>query len=70
MTTQSELKRDVRHLLLDLRQMKSFCENPFIVESARGIYLTDIDGKRYMDGISGIFVVNLGHGNEYVIEAM
>lgn len=70
MTIADGVKRDVRHLILDLRQMKSFCEKPVIISSAKGIYLTDINGKRYLDGISGIYVVNIGHGNEFVIEAI
>ena len=54
MRARDTLKEDVRHLMLDLRQMKSFCEEPFIVASAKGVYLTDVHGKRYLDGISGI----------------
>ena len=65
-----QLKKDVRHLVLDLRQMKSFCRKPLIIDSANGIYVTDVDGKRYIDGVSGIYVVNIGHGNEYVLEAI
>ena len=65
-----QLKQNTRHLVLDLRQMKSFCEKPLIIRDANGIYLNDIDGKRYIDGISGIYVVNIGHGNEYVIESI
>lgn len=64
------LKEDVRNLILDLRQMKSFCEDPMIVERAKDIYLFDIDGKRYIDGISGIYTVNIGHGNEYVLDSI
>ena len=64
------VKRDVRHLILDLRQMKEFCERPLVMESADGVYLFDIDGKRYIDGISGIFVANVGHGNRHVIDAI
>jgi adenosylmethionine-8-amino-7-oxononanoate aminotransferase len=70
MTDHTELKDSVRHIIMDLRQMKGFCEKPVVVDHAQGIYLTDIDGKRYIDGISGIFVVNIGHGNPYVIEAI
>ena len=44
------VKRDVRHLILDLRQMKEFCEKPLVMESGDGVYLFDIDGKRYIDG--------------------
>ena len=64
------IREQVRHTIVDLRQMKSFCEKPLIISEAKGIYLIDIDGKRYIDGLSGIYTVNVGHGNEYVIEAI
>ena len=65
-----ELKHNARNLMLDLQQMKTFCENPVIMNRAEGVYLWDIDGKRYLDGISGIYVVNIGHGDQHVIEAI
>lgn len=40
------------------------------VESARGIYLYDPDGKEYVDLISGISVSSLGHGNPRIIKAI
>jgi len=64
------MKENVKHTFVDLRQMKSFCANPCIMAKGEGIYLTDIDGKRYVDGISGIYVVNIGHANAEVIEAI
>jgi adenosylmethionine-8-amino-7-oxononanoate aminotransferase len=70
MAESNQLKRDLRHLVMDLRQMKNFCENPLVIAEADGIYLTDINGKRYIDGISGIYVVNIGHGNRHVLEAI
>ena len=60
----------LKHIVLDLQQMKTFCEHPVVMERGKGIYLYDVNGKRYIDGISGIYVVNIGHGNEYVLEAM
>ena len=66
----NDLTKNVQHLMLDLQQMKVFCQDPLIIQEAKGIYLTDIHGKRYLDGVSGIYVVNVGHGNEYVIEAI
>ncbi|NUM31253.1 MAG: aspartate aminotransferase family protein [Bacteroidetes bacterium] len=40
------------------------------VKKAKGIYITDIDGKKYIDLISGISVSNLGHRNQAVIKAI
>src|SRR4051794_16777834 len=36
----------------------------------KGIYLTDTDGKRYVDGSGGPAVYCLGHGNEEVNTAI
>ncbi len=41
-----------------------------IVSHAKGIYMWDTDGKRYLDASSGPVVCNLGHGNKAVISAM
>lgn len=37
---------------------------------ARGIYIWDADGRRYIDGSSGAMVSNIGHHNERVLDAM
>ncbi|AHM03670.1 Adenosylmethionine-8-amino-7-oxononanoate aminotransferase [Roseibacterium elongatum DSM 19469] len=41
-----------------------------VLDQARGIYMWDTDGKRYIDGSSGAMVCNIGHGNENVLAAM
>lgn len=41
-----------------------------LVDRAEGIYLFDQDGRRVIDGSSGAMVVNIGHGNRNVLEAM
>ena len=65
-----QLRHDVRRLMLDLRQMKNFCEDPLVMSLGEGIYCYDIDGKRYIEGVSGIYVTNIGHGNRRVIDAI
>lgn len=42
----------------------------FEVEKAEGIYLYDKQGKKYIDGISGIAVSNVGHCNPKVVQAI
>ena len=37
---------------------------------ADGIYIYDVDGKKYIDGISGFSVANIGHSNPKVVEAV
>jgi adenosylmethionine-8-amino-7-oxononanoate aminotransferase len=38
--------------------------------SAEGVWITDADGKRYLDGAGGAIVVNVGHGVREVIDAV
>lgn len=44
--------------------------NPIPVKRARNVYFWDIWGKRYLDFNSMTMCVNIGHGDERVIEAM
>ena len=41
-----------------------------VFERGEGIYLDDARGKRWIDGISGLWVVNAGHGRREIGEAM
>ncbi len=43
---------------------------PIPVKNARGVYFWDVDGKRYLDFNSMTMCVNIGHGNEQVINAI
>ncbi|MEM6644395.1 MAG: aspartate aminotransferase family protein [Bacteroidota bacterium] len=40
------------------------------IESAEGVYMWDVDGKQYIDLISGIGVSNVGHRHPKVVEAI
>jgi len=44
--------------------------SPMVVDRAEGIYVWDVDGKRYMDFTSGIAVVNTGHCHPRVVQAI
>jgi adenosylmethionine-8-amino-7-oxononanoate aminotransferase len=41
-----------------------------LLTKAEGVYVWDQDGKRYLDAIGGVGVVNIGYGVEPVIEAI
>jgi adenosylmethionine-8-amino-7-oxononanoate aminotransferase len=60
----------IERMFLDFMQMKEFAKNPVVMKRAQGVWYEDVKGKKYLDGLSGIFVVNIGHGNRKVIEAM
>ncbi len=44
--------------------------NPIAVKRASGVYFWDINEKRYLDFNSMTMCVNIGHGNQRVIDAM
>ncbi len=44
--------------------------DPIPVKRAEGVYFWDTSGKRYLDFNSMTMCVNIGHGNQRVIEAM
>ena len=70
MPDERDLQGELRHLIMDLRQMKSFCEKPLVIERGEGIHLFDVKGRRFIDGISGIYVANVGHGEKRILEAI
>lgn len=41
-----------------------------MISHGEGIYLYDTDGKRYVDASGGPVVINVGHGNTNIVEAM
>lgn len=41
-----------------------------VLDRARGVYMWDSTGKRYLDGSSGAMVCNIGHSNANVLKAM
>jgi adenosylmethionine-8-amino-7-oxononanoate aminotransferase len=51
-------------------QMSEWSKNPLIMARADGVHYWDVQGKRYLDGISGIYVASVGHNNRRVIEAI
>jgi taurine--2-oxoglutarate transaminase len=44
--------------------------SPIPVTRAKGVYFWDADGKRYLDLNSQLMCVNIGHGDERVIDAI
>ncbi len=64
------LKEGVKHIWLDFQQMEEFEKNPMIVSEGDGIWVKTIDGKKYIDAISGAIVTGIGYSNQKVKEAM
>jgi len=60
-TSADELRRLAsEHLWLHFTNMSA--QKPPIIVRGDGCYLEDVDGKRYLDALAGLFSVNLGYG--------
>jgi len=63
-------ERAKRHLWLHFTRMSAYAtaDVPLIVRG-EGQYVYDQHGKRYLDGLAGLFVSQIGHGRTEVAEA-
>src|SRR5215831_17015372 len=70
LTSETLEARARRHLWLHFTRMSSYQGNdvPVIVRGS-GQYVYDTRGKRYLDGLSGLFVSQIGHGRAELAEA-
>lgn len=50
--------------------MSTYARLPVAFASGKGAYLTDTKGKQYLDGLTGLAVVGLGHADPTVAEAI
>ncbi len=41
-----------------------------VIDYGKGVYLVDIEGKKYLDAASGAVTANIGHGVKEIIDAM
>src|SRR5438270_10890490 len=61
--TPSWPERDAAVVWHGVTQMASYLDNaPIVVDRAEGRELVDVDGRRYLDAISSLWVNTLGHG--------
>ncbi|RDD62560.1 aspartate aminotransferase family protein [Ferruginivarius sediminum] len=66
----SPAARDVAyHLHPYTNARKHEAEGPLIIESGDGVTVTDDSGKRYIEGLAGLWCTSLGFGNERLIRA-
>jgi adenosylmethionine-8-amino-7-oxononanoate aminotransferase len=66
---QTTEERFLRHIFVR-DQMAEWSKHPLIMARADGVCYWDVTGKRYLDALSGIYVVSVGHNNRRVIEAI
>jgi adenosylmethionine-8-amino-7-oxononanoate aminotransferase len=66
---QTTEERFLRHIFVR-DQMAEWSKHPLIMARAEGVHYWDVTGKRYLDALSGIYVVAVGHNNRRVIDAI
>ncbi len=59
-----------RHLWMHFTNLGSFADHEVpVIARGEGCYVYDQHGKRYLDGLSGLFTVQVGHGRAELAEA-
>ncbi|MCU1359653.1 MAG: aminotransferase class-III [Ilumatobacteraceae bacterium] len=62
--------RAERHLWMHFTRLSGFAEHEVpVITRGEGCYVFDQHGKRYLDGLSGLFTVQIGHGRTELGEA-
>ncbi|OQR35668.1 hypothetical protein BWR59_06135 [Pseudomonas sp. Bc-h] len=65
---------DRASVLHPFTQLKDFATgkagDPTIIETAKGIRITDATGREYIDGFAGLYCMNVGYGRTEVAEAI
>ena len=58
------------HLWLHFSRMGAYDHSPVpIIERGEGSYIWDTNGRKYLDALSGLFTVQVGHGREELAQA-
>jgi adenosylmethionine-8-amino-7-oxononanoate aminotransferase len=69
--TKRLISLDKKHVWHPFTQMKEWAESaPLIIERGKGNYLIDTDGRRYLDGVSSLWVTVHGHRKKEIDAAI
>lgn len=64
-------QKDKDHFLHPWQMFDTFDDTgSMIVESGDGVYITDIEGHRYLDSVGGLWCTNIGLGREEMVDAI
>tara|TARA_A100001391_G_scaffold119169_4_gene81008 strand:+ start:5674 stop:7038 length:1365 start_codon:yes stop_codon:yes gene_type:complete len=61
-------ERSQFHPFTSINDMKA--EGPMLIESGSGVRVRDLNGKEYLDGMAGLWCVNLGYGRKEITDAI
>lgn len=66
--TQSWVEKDKKYIWHAMSRYDPKA-SPLVVTEAEGAWITDIDGNQYLDGMSGLWCVNVGYGRKELAQA-
>ena len=71
MTSDDNLDSAARdHLWMHFTRLSTYSDSPIpTIVRGEGPYIFDVNGRRYLDGLSGLFVVQVGHGRQELADA-
>lgn len=69
MTSQANIP-DMSNLWMPFTANRQFKEHPRLLAKAKGMYYTATDGRQVLDGTSGLWCVNAGHGRQEISDAI
>jgi len=63
-------QRHIEGLVFPYTNLSAIRETgPVVLDRGEGVYVWDSDGKRYIEGLAGLWCTALGYGNQEMIEA-
>ena len=64
------IPNDLSAFLMPFSANRAFKSSPRLVVGGKGMMLKSADGRDILDGMSGLWCVNLGHGREEIADAL
>ena len=69
--TQALRQKDIDHNIHPWTNFGSFTdEGSLVMSHSDGAYVFDSDGNKFIDGIGGLWCVNIGYGNDEMAQAI
>lgn len=70
-TTKEINKKDKRHTLHPWADLATAdTQSDLVIKKGSGYYVYDSENNKYIDGISGMWCVNIGYGNQEIADAI
>src|SRR5216684_4180575 len=66
--TQEFVRRKQKELLFP--NVSTYYQDALVVDSAKGMFVRDVEGREYLDFFAGILTVSVGHCHPRVTEAV